>query len=153
MAVAKRALPQVSAQALCAFYEYPTQKKVHCFIVVDAYYVRLEYNRSKIPRLDASTIGDITKLAKRFRPTFSSLLLPALYIGGETPIEDTWFTDFLRKTGRSAREDSLRDRYVCLVRRFQISITVHPRRMRLRLHLPIHRSLCSRIYHGLYPLF
>ena len=72
----------LSARALYVPHEYPTQQQVHfCFILVEAYYIHLQYDQSDIPQLGTSMCsGDInaSELAVTFNPAFSSTLSPAL---------------------------------------------------------------------------
>ena len=88
------AIPQVSAQVLHAFHEYPTQGRAHCFILVDVYYRHLEYERSGVPRLRQDMRNDdIIKLAHETKPTFSGPISTALREGrGENGEEVAWFT-------------------------------------------------------------
>jgi len=91
------AIPQVSAQVLHAFHEYPTQDKVHCFVLVDVYYKYLEYKRSGVPQLTPDMKNDdIIKLAKKIKPPFSGATSRGLREDGEgvawfsMEFEDAW---------------------------------------------------------------
>ena len=104
------AIPQVSAQVLHAFHEYPTQDRAHCFLLVDVYYRHLEYERSGVPQLTPDMKNeDIIKLASKLRPKTLSPVLTALEEGiSENGEEVAWFTMGFESAWRRCTRDFLR---------------------------------------------
>ena len=65
------AMAQVSGQALHVFHEYPTQKSVHCFLLVDKYYRHLRYDRSQVRQIGQEMDADeIMVLCSATQPTY-----------------------------------------------------------------------------------
>lgn len=104
------AMPQVSAQVLHAFHEYPTQDTTHCFLLVDVYYRHLEYERSAIPKLTPDMKNeDIIKLASKVKPKILGPVLKALEEDvGENGEEFAWFTIGFENAWRGCTRDFLK---------------------------------------------
>lgn len=104
------AIPQVSAQVLHAFHEYPTQDEAHCFLLVDVYYQYLKYERSGVPQLTPDMKNeDIIKLASKVRPKTSSRVLIALEEGVDEHGEGVaWFTKGFEDAWRGCTRDFLK---------------------------------------------
>jgi len=104
------AIPQVSAQVLHAFHEYPTQDRAHCFLLVDIYYRHLKYERSGVPQLTPDMKNeDIIKLAGKIKPKIMSPVLTALEEGiGENGEGVAWFTVGFENAWRGCTRDFLK---------------------------------------------
>jgi len=104
------AIPQVSAQVLHAFHEYPTQDKAHCFLLVDVYYKHLEYERSEATRLTSNmTNEDIIKLANKIKPKKSGPVSMALEEGIDESGEGVaWFSIGFENAWRGCTREFLK---------------------------------------------
>ena len=69
LAVMTVTVPQVSTQAFYMFQDYPTEKEVHCFILVDIFYMHLRYEKSNAPTIEDMDREEIAEATKGFEPT------------------------------------------------------------------------------------
>ena len=104
------AIPQVSAQVIHAFHEHPTQDTAHCFILVDVYYRRLEYERRGIPLLRSDMKNDdIIKLANNIKPKILGPISTALQKSkDETGKGVFWFTMGFENAWRECTRDFMK---------------------------------------------
>jgi hypothetical protein len=102
-AVAEMTMPQVTAQALHVFSENPTQKTVHAFIVVDIYYVHLQYNRSDFPR--DLNYENFQMLSGTIKPSVIGEFEPMLQEGRDG--EFCWLTPEFMEAWRQCTADYL----------------------------------------------